>query len=191
MIFNLGIKISTAWNIVKFRLKGIKYGSKLRVSGHIGIKNNGSCVIGDHFICISGTMRNPMGRNVRSCLYIGPHAKLSIGNQVGISSVCIWCSKSIKIGNHVKIGALAVITDTDAHSIDYITRRTWPKDEQLACKKDIEIEDDVFIGYGAIICKGVTIGARSIVGAGSVVTKSIPSDQLWAGNPAKYIKSLK
>ena len=52
------------------------------------------------------------------------------------------------------------------------------------------IEDDAFIGMNCIILKGVTIGARSIVAAGSVVTKSIPADCVAGGNPAKVIKYL-
>lgn len=54
----------------------------------------------------------------------------------------------------------------------------------------VTIEHDAFIGAGCLILKGVTIGACSIVGAGSVVTKSIPANQIWAGNPAKYIRDL-
>lgn len=50
------------------------------------------------------------------------------------------------------------------------------------------IEDDVFIGINAIICNSVTIGNGAIIGAGSVVTKDIPPFQVWAGNPARYIK---
>lgn len=53
---------------------------------------------------------------------------------------------------------------------------------------EVHIEDDVFIGVNVIICNSVTIGRGSIVGAGSVVTKDIPPYQVWAGNPAKYIK---
>lgn len=53
---------------------------------------------------------------------------------------------------------------------------------------EVHIEDDVFIGVNVIICNSVTIGKGSIVGAGSVVTKNIPPYQVWAGNPAKFIK---
>lgn len=53
---------------------------------------------------------------------------------------------------------------------------------------EVHIEDDVFIGVNVIICNSVTIGKGSIVGAGSVVTKDIPPYQVWAGNPAKFIK---
>lgn len=54
----------------------------------------------------------------------------------------------------------------------------------------VTIEHDAFIGAGCIILKGVTIGACSIVGAGSVVTKNVPANQIWAGNPAKFIRNI-
>lgn len=57
------------------------------------------------------------------------------------------------------------------------------------CKsKPIVIEDDVLIGTGSYILKGVHIGARTVIGAGSVVTKDIPADCIAAGNPCKVIK---
>ena len=52
------------------------------------------------------------------------------------------------------------------------------------------IENNVFIGANSMILKGVKIGDRSIIGAGSVVTKNVPSDQIWAGNPAKFIREI-
>ena len=54
----------------------------------------------------------------------------------------------------------------------------------------VKIKNNVFIGAKYIILKGVTIGENSVVGAGSVVTKSIPANQIWAGNPAKFIRNL-
>ena len=53
---------------------------------------------------------------------------------------------------------------------------------------EVHIEDDVFIGVNVIICNSVTIGMGAIIGAGSIVTKDIPPYQVWAGNPARYIK---
>lgn len=53
-----------------------------------------------------------------------------------------------------------------------------------------KICDDVFIGCRSIILKGVTIGARSIIAAGSVVTKDVPADEIWGGNPAQFIKKI-
>ena len=52
----------------------------------------------------------------------------------------------------------------------------------------VHIGDGAFIGVGSIICKDVTIGKNAIVAAGSVVTKDIPDDEIWGGNPAKFIK---
>lgn len=53
---------------------------------------------------------------------------------------------------------------------------------------DVVIEDDVFIGMNVIICNSVTIGKGAVIGAGSIVTKDIPPYQVWAGNPAHFIK---
>ena len=80
-----------------------------------------------------------------------------------------------------------LITDTDAHPLDYLARRTSNDGTKAA---PIVIEDDVWVGAHSIILKGVTIGARSIIGAGSVVTKSIPTDCVAAGNPCRVIKKL-
>ena len=53
---------------------------------------------------------------------------------------------------------------------------------------DVKIGDRVFIGIGTIIANSVTIGDDVIIGAGSIVTKDIPNGEVWAGNPAKFIK---
>lgn len=104
-----------------------------------------------------------------------------------MSSTRMWVHDSVAIGNNVKIGAYVLITDTDAHPLDYLARRTSNDGTKSA---PIVIEDDVRVGAHSIILKGVTIGARSIIGAGSVVTKSIPADCVAAGNPCKVIKRL-
>ena len=99
----------------------------------------------------------------------------------------MWISKGLTIGNNVKIGACVLLIDTDSHPIDYKVRRVSNEGVKSA---PIVIEDDVWIGAHSIVLKGVTIGARSIIGAGSVVTKSIPSDCIAAGNPCKVIRKL-
>lgn len=80
--------------------------------------------------------------------------------------------------------------DTDAHSLNYFDRRDGDVDMSNRVDRPIVIEDDVLIGAYAIVLKGVTIGARSVIGAGSVVTKDVPADCVAAGNPAKVIKFL-
>lgn len=73
--------------------------------------------------------------------------------------------------------------------MNYKERRNSELNE-IAKTSPVIIEDDVFIGTGVLIGKGVTIGARSIIAAGSVVVKSVPADELWGGNPAKFIKKI-
>lgn len=86
------------------------------------------------------------------------------------------------------IGGNCKIYDTDFHSIDYTNRMKKP-DPTVKCEP-VHIKQGAFIGACAVILKGVTIGEKSVVGAGSVVTKSIPDGEIWAGNPAKFIRKI-
>ena len=122
-------------------------------------------------------------------LKLSSNSAISIGDYFYMSSV-LRAHKSIVIGNNVKFGANVTIMDSDAHSMNYLYRRNLSVDMAHKADAEVVIEDDVFIGMNTIILKGVTIGARSVIGAGSVVVKSIPSDCIAAGNPAKVIKYL-
>lgn len=115
--------------------------------------------------------------------------QLIIGNNVGISSTALICDKKIVIGDFVKIGGNVVIYDTDFHALDPELRRHT----ELECntnKQEVIISNNVFIGAHSTILKGVYIGENSIIGAGSVVTKSIPDNEIWAGNPVKFIRKI-
>lgn len=155
-------------------------------------------IVGDNFMYTSGESFNPLCRNIKGCMYtVYPHSIITIGNDTGMSSACLWANTSIAIGNYVKIGGDCIIMDTDAHSLDYMVRRLREKnadgfgmDGLSAATAPIVIEDDVLIGTRCIILKGVTIGARSIIGSGSVVVKSIPADCIAAGNPCKIIRYI-
>ena len=146
--------------------------------------------IGKNFRFSSGSAINPLCRNLRGCIYTRENARIKIGDNVGISSATIWASESITIGNNVNIGGDSILMDSDAHSLDYAVRRT-PEDCSKARTKPIVIGNDVLIGARTIILKGVTIGERSVIGGGSIVTKSIPSDCIAAGNPCKVIRMLR
>lgn len=131
-----------------------------------------------------------MGRNVKSAIFVKKQARLLIGDNVGMTSCCIRCSASITIGNNVKIGALTILSDSDAHSLDPNLRISKQSDAANVISKAITIGDNVFIGANCYISKGVSIGKNSIVGAFSVVTKNIPDNEIWAGNPARFIRNI-
>ena len=76
---------------------------------------------------------------------------------------------------------------SDFHSLDSNIRAS-KEDIKHRKSSPVVIEDNAFIGARCIILKGVTIGKNAIVGAGSVVTKSIPANEIWAGNPARPIR---
>lgn len=164
---------------------------------YLNMAPGSSICIGDDFVFTSGEAFNPLCRNIRGCIYTAyPSSRISIGNDTGFSSACLWANTSITIGSHVKVGGDSIIMDTDAHSLDWLIRRShdltpdgYGVDGVSAVTVGIVIEDDVLIGTRCIILKGVTIGARSVIGSGSVVTKSIPADSIAAGNPCRVIRT--
>lgn len=112
---------------------------------------------------------------------------LIIGADFGMTGGSIVAAERIVIGDRVTVGANCVITDTDFHPLDAQQRQQNPQD---GATRPVVIEDDVFIGMQCLILKGVTICAGSVIGAGSVVTRSIPPGVIAAGNPAKVIREL-
>lgn len=109
-------------------------------------------------------------------------AGISIGKNCFIGRGVIFdslCPERIHIGDHVHITVGCTLI---AHYLDTASEGiNWKYGE-------IEIGDDVFVGAGTIFAKPCRIGNSSIIGSGSVVTKDIPSKQIWAGNPARFIK---
>lgn len=184
-----------------FRLMAIQFGKNLSIYNkiYLNIHPESTIRIGDNFIFTSGEAYNPLCRNICGCIHTAEKGStIIIGNNVGISSACLWAKEKIVIGNNVKIGGDCILLDTDAHNLNYQIRRSHEKNSEgitiesaTAKSAPIVIEDDVLIGTRCIVLKGVTIGARSIIGSGSVVTKSIPADCIAAGNPCKIIKQLK
>jgi len=150
----------------------------------------GKCIIGRNFRMNNGYLGNPIGRTEKCILFVDYYASLIIGDNVGISSTAIIAHQSITIGNNVQIGGGACIYDTDFHSLDPYIRKNKTMDLHNAKKAPVVIMDNALIGAHSTILKGVTIGENAVIGACSVVTKNIPANELWAGNPAKYIKNI-
>ena len=180
------------WNRLYFKILNIRIGHSSRICDkvYVKLKGDNKVSIGDNFALSSGGGYNPLARNIAASIELEKGAFIEVGDNVGMSSPCLWAYKFIKIGNSVKIGADTIIMDSDAHSLDYLQRRNGATDRPNAQSKGITIEDDVLIGTRCIILKGVSIGARSVIGSGSVVTKSIPADCIAAGNPCKVIKRI-
>lgn len=165
----------------KFRTNGIPY---------VSVARGGSCVIGDNLRINNGNLGNPIGRPQRCIFFVDRGASLTIGKNVGMSSTAIITHDRIDIGNNVKIGGGVCIYDTDFHSLDPIKRMNIKEDRSEINKRNVIIGNNVFIGAHSTILKGVTIGENSIIGACSVVTKNVPSNEIWGGNPARFIKNL-
>ncbi|WP_276573980.1 acyltransferase [Solitalea lacus] len=114
-----------------------------------------------------------------------------IGNNVTMQKDChIGAIDKIVIGNNVLMGSKIFISDHSHGDTSLSSILLPPLERPLISKGPIYIENNVWIGEGAVILSGVTIGENSIIGANTVVTKSVPKNSVAAGNPAKIIKEL-
>jgi acetyltransferase-like isoleucine patch superfamily enzyme len=175
---------------IKFKLNGVQFSSDFETHGCpiIKVSLKGKLTIGKKLLLNNGKYHNMIGRQQRCYFVVGSNATLSLGDYVGGSCIAIYCSNRVTIGNYVKIGGNTVIYDTDFHSLNSNDRNNVPEITSSAISKPVIINDYVFIGAHSTILKGVEIGKYSIIGAGSVVTKNIPANEIWAGNPAKFIR---
>lgn len=152
--------------------------------------DKGSIALGQDFIMNNGMMANQIGFNT-PCVFRAEGGSIIIGDNVGMSQTTLIAKGAdITIGDNVKLGGGVKVYTTDFHCLDYMKRRNPIVDRMERKCSPVSIEDDCFIGAGTIILKGVTIGARTIIGAGSVVTKNIPADCIAAGNPCIIIKEI-
>lgn len=112
-------------------------------------------------------------------------SSISLGRKVFFNFNCVVLDvTAVTIGDYVLFGP-AVQIYTATHPLDASRRRSG-----LECAAPVVIASDVWVGGGAIICPAVSIGTRSVIGAGSVVTKDIPADVFAAGNPCRVIRQL-
>ncbi len=157
---------------------------------YISVAKNGTLEIGTGFSMNNLLSSNPIGRNQRCILFVNRGAKLIIGNNVGISAAALVAHRQIVIEDNVKIGGGCCIYDTDFHALDDKNRREGHADQVNKISLPVHISRNAFLGAHCTILKGVTIGESAIIGACSVVTKDVPPNEIWAGNPAKFIKKI-
>lgn len=174
----------------KFHLNGVKFSKDFTSYGVpiLDINLQGKFSIGKRFWFNSGKYHAMGGRQQQCYFVVAKGGEMSIGDNVGVTSVAFICHNRITIGNNVKIGINTVIYDTDFHSLYAEMRNSIPERLDGVKSKPVTICDGAFIGGHTTILKGVTIGRNAIVGAGSVVFENVPDEEIWAGNPARFIR---
>lgn len=161
---------------------------KVQINGRLLIRNHGSIRIGDGCQFNSGRIYNLIGGDDVCSLVTVDGGSLKIGRNCQISNAAIVASVDVELGDNVFVGGGVKIYDTDFHPLDSVQRIEYQNENTK--KKPVCIGSGAFIGAHSIILKGVTIGERAVIGAGSVVTKPVGDDEIWAGNPAKFIRRM-
>ncbi len=168
----------------------VECGKDLRVRGDISLGWKVNLKLGDSVTINSGIKGNPnpIGNEVTTSFCTVYDGKIVIGNNVGISNSTIYSRESVIIEDDVMIGGGCKIFDTDFHPISYKDRINNIEDKVKSAS--VRICKGAFIGADCIVMKGVTIGEKSVIGAGSIVTRSVPPNEVWAGNPARFINKV-
>ncbi len=184
-----GGMLCSAWHSsiarIYFALMGCKVGPGFHAYGRLIVRvaRRGAVRIGSHFNATSRHLTNLVGFPHPCILCCYGEGRIEIGDYSGMTGAVISSRKFVRIGNHVSIGGGVRIYDHDFHSLDPVQRRTRETDQANVRSAPVQIGNDVFIGAGSIILKGVTLGDGCIVGAGSVVTRGeYPAGTAVRGN---------
>ncbi|MEX0777048.1 MAG: acyltransferase [Phycisphaeraceae bacterium] len=134
----------------------------------------------------SGLLANPTA-GTRMIMVALAGGQIDIGDDAGLSNATLIARTKIQLGRHVYLGAGCSLYDTDFHSIHHHDRINRNANVKTA---PVTVGNRVFIGAHAIVLKGVTIGDDAVIGAGAVVAKDVPAGEIWAGNPARFIRNV-
>lgn len=156
----------------------------------ISVKPQSKIMLGKGIVLCSDSRFTDLGVSRPVILRtLRPNALISIGSNTGVSGGVICAALFVEIGSECLLGADVQIFDNDFHKIEPENRRFNSSPDDVRCAPVI-IEDNVFLGAGSKIMKGVRVGRNSVIGAGAIVTKDIPCNSIAAGNPAKVIGKL-
>ena len=178
--------LSRFWRF-EARLKGCQLGPGVVFLGRplIGLARGSRIALGTNVRVNSAVRANPLGCFQPSVLRtLCSEAEIVLETGVGLSATVLCAAASIRIGEGTIMGAGAMILDTDFHRP--AESWNWGTEPERSAKP-ICIGRGVFIGARAIILKGVTIGDRAIIGAGSVVTRDVPPYHTAVGNPSRIV----
>lgn len=177
--------------------KQVTFGNNLRILGGnpiLKIPQNGKLVIGNNVFLNSDFKRSNTSLTTKVKLITGTNGIIKIGNNCDINGTCFVAYKEIEIGDFCQFASSTIISDTDFHPVNPEFRLLQIKGEPFplnsVSKEKMKIGNNVWIGWGVIVLKGVTIGDNSIIAAGAVVVSDVPSNSIAAGNPAKVIKHI-
>lgn len=171
------------WNEPLFRSQCERVGPGLRMEELPYIVGRGRIALGAG-VTLSG--RVYAGFNGRNPWV----PELEVGDGTFVGHGCGFnVGRSVRIGRHCYLASEVSVSDQDGHPLDAAARRAGLPTPADAIRP-VVLEDDVWVGARATILKGVTVGARSVVGAGAVVAKDVPPDSVVAGNPARVVKTL-
>ena len=180
----------TVYKII-LKLNHVKCGEHLRLKGIPVIfnKKNAELTIGDNCIIKSSFLSNLVGLYSRTIIVTRVEgAKITIGDNVGISGATIYARKEIFIGENTNIGGNVKILDNDFHPIEVEAR--LKDDKEKIGTAPVRIGKNCFIGCNALILKGTELGDNCVVGAGAVVCGKFEANSVIAGNPARVIRKL-
>jgi NDP-sugar pyrophosphorylase family protein len=169
------------WYEPLFRSQCQSVGTAFRMEQLPYITGHGRIILGDR-VRLSGKS------SIGFCNLLLRTPTFVVGDGTFIGHDCSFVfADSITIGKHCLLAGGVSVRDLDGHPIDARLRR---EHRPTPCEgiQPVVIGNDVWIGAGATILKGVTIGDRAIVGAGAVVTSDVPADAIVAGNPARIVR---
>jgi UDP-2-acetamido-3-amino-2,3-dideoxy-glucuronate N-acetyltransferase len=140
-------------------------------SAHIGVNTN----IWQFCVVLPGAV---IGNNCNICAHCFIENNVTIGNNVTVKTgVQLW--DGITIEDYVQIGPNVTFANDK-----------YPRAKQPFEIQHILVKKNASIGAGSVILGGITIGENAMIGAGSVVTKDVPDNELWFGNPARFVRKI-
>lgn len=177
---------------VRLREMGVELGKDVRFYGMpiVRMAKGSSIRIGDRVVLCSDSRFTELGVNHPVVLRtLRPGAEIVIGDDCGISGGSICAAIRVVMGKECLLGANVSIVDTDFHAIKPEGRRFNNKPQDIG-SAPVYIANNVFIGTGVIVLKGVNIGCNSVIGAMSVVGRNVSDNAVWAGTPARLITTI-
>ncbi|RBQ03558.1 acyltransferase [Pedobacter miscanthi] len=181
---------------LRFKDKLITDGA-IRILGKLPVfklPGKSKIIIGKKVVLNSDSVNSNTALTYNCTLVCGLQGTIEIGDNSMLNGVSITAYKRVKIGKNCQIASCTLISDTDFHpvnpSIRLMESMGYKIDHTVVNKEEVLIGNNVWIGWGSTILKGVNIGDNSIIAAGSVVVNDIPSNVIAAGNPAKVKRSI-